>query len=340
MRGQLSKQELNKALNNHLYGSDISFLSKSDEDYALDALADAFQDDPLFSWFAGLEGEDPERDQKMYKLGRILNAHVNHRFFSGSRGVALGVRTTESKGSEDVQAWQNPDAHVNHRFFSGSRGVALGVRTTESLVGCMTLAPSSCARERTVDHIIAMIKYGAPPMYKSKEKSKYGPYSQKRMEKLNVLLKKKRKKNMEATNRWIYPQSIGVRPDQHGKGYGKKMLQLLTQTANTLSASIYLETDSENNESFYKHFGFHTVEKVNLSEQQWKGYGKKMLQLLTQTANSLNASIYLETESENNESMYKHFGFHTVEKLNLCVSGDDSPTANFTMYLMRKDPSE
>jgi len=251
MRGQLSKQELNKALNNHLYGSDISFLSKSDEDYALDALADAFQDDPLFSWFAGLEGEDPERDQKMYKLGRILNAHVNHRFFSGSRGVALGVRTTES------------------------------------MVCCMTLAPSSCVRERMVDHIIAMFKYGAPPMYKSKEKSKYGPYSQKRMEKLNVLLKKKRKKNMEATNRWIYPQSIGVRPDQHGKGYGKKMLQLLTQTAN-----------------------------------------------------SLNASIYLETDSESNESLYKHFGFHTVEKLNLCVSGDDSPTANFTMYLMRKDPSE
>lgn len=250
MRGQLSKQELNKALNNHLYGSDISFLSKSDEDYALDVLADAFKDDHLFSWFAGLEEDDPERDQKMFRLGRILNAHVNHRFFSGSRGVALGVRTTES------------------------------------LVGCMTLAPSSCARERTVDHIIAMIKYGAPPMYKSKEKSQYGPYSQKRTEKLNVLIKK-RKRNMKGTKRWIHLQSIGVRSDHHGKGYGKKMLQLLTQTAN-----------------------------------------------------SLNASIYLETDSENNESMYKHFGFHTVEKVNLCVSGDESPTANFTMYLMRKDPSE
>jgi len=250
MRGQLSKRELNKALNTHLYDSDISFLSKPEEDYALDILADAFKDDPMFSWMAGLEEDDPERDQKMYKLCRILNAYVNHRYFTGSRGVALGVRTTES------------------------------------LVGCMTLAPSSCSKERTVDHIIAMIKYGAPPMYKSKEKSKYGPYSLQRMQKLNVLLEK-RKDHMKGTKRWIQLQSIGVR-----------------------------------------------------SEQQWKGYGKKMLQLLTQTANSLNASIYLETDSESNESLYKHFGFHTVEKVNLCVLGDDSPTANFTVFCMRKDPSE
>mmetsp|Transcript_31558 Transcript_31558/g.66385 ORF Transcript_31558/g.66385 Transcript_31558/m.66385 type:complete len:93 (+) Transcript_31558:3-281(+) len=91
---------------------------------------------------------------------------------------------------------------------------------------------------------------------------------------------------MEGTKRWIHLQSIGVLSDQHGKGYGKKMLQLLAQTANSLHASIYLETDSENN-----------------------------------------------------ESMYKHFGFHTVEKVNLCVSGDGSPTADCTCYLMRKDPS-
>jgi len=53
----------------------------------------------------------------------------------------------------------------------------------------------------------------------------------------------------------------------------------------------------------------------------------------------LNASIYLETESENNESLYTHFGFCTLEVTTLSVLGDDSLTANFTGWLMRKTSS-
>lgn len=250
MGGQISKQELNKALTNNLSDSGISFLSKADEDDALDVLTDAFKEDPMLKWIAGLEEDDPEKDQKMYKLCRSMQGWVNHRIISGSRGCALGVRTTSNE-----------------------------------LVGCMTLSPSSCARERMLDVITAMFKFGVPPMYKPDEKSDYGPHSVKRCDKLNVLLKR-RKEHMKGTKRWIYLQTIGVRSDQqHGKGHGKKMLQLLMQTADKLSASLYLET-----------------------------------------------------EAEHLESMYKHFGFHTVEKLNLCAKGDGSPTANFTMYLMKKDP--
>ena len=65
-----------------------------------------------------------------------------------------------------------------------------------------------------------------------------------------------------------------------------------------------------------------------------KGYGKKMLQLLCKTADSLHASAYLETCSKANESMYQHFGFDTVEELILSAPKDNSPTAKFTMYLM------
>ena len=253
MRGKLSKKELKKALNDQLSGSgEVEFLSKSDENDALDVLAVAFKTDPMIVWVADLEGKEEEEedsDELMYNLSRSMHEWINHRILNGSRGVAMGVRGPSNE-----------------------------------LVGCMTLAPSSCAKYRMIDSLVATIKYGILPMYKSKER--YGPHSRKRLESLNVA-GKHQQKNMKDTKRWIYLQGIGVRPEQHGKGYGKRMLQLLTRTAD-----------------------------------------------------SIGVSVYLETEAEELESMYKRFGFHAVEKLDLCVEGDDSASANFTMYLMRRDPEE
>jgi len=249
MRGGISKEELNQALNKHLTSySGISFLSKSDEDSALDVFADAFKEDPMLAWVAELDDDDPNKTQKMLKLGRSLHAYINHSYIIGTRGVALGVRSKQN------------------------------------LVGCMSISPSSCAtRTQMWDDLIAMFKFGPPPMYK--EKGEYGPHSKKRLEKL-AMLTKKRNEHMKGIKRWIHLQTLGVSFDHHGKGHGKKMLQLLIKTADMLYASIYLET-----------------------------------------------------ESENNESLYKHFGFHTLEVTTLRVPGDDSPTANFTGWLMRKTPS-
>ena len=69
-----------------------------------------------------------------------------------------------------------------------------------------------------------------------------------------------------------------------------------------------------------------------------KGHRKRMLELLNQTADFLIVPLYLETQSESNEAMYKCFGYRKVENVNLPVAGDKSYTANFRMYLMRMDP--
>ncbi|KAL7528855.1 hypothetical protein ACHAXR_002670 [Thalassiosira sp. AJA248-18] len=203
----------------------------------------------MFVWVAGLEDDDPDKKQKMYPMSRFMHAWASHRLIHGSRGTALGVRGANNK-----------------------------------LVGCMSVAPSSCAKERMIDKFISSLRLGMPPNYK--EKGKYGPYSQKRLNSLGVLAKAKAK-NMKGVKRWIYLPAIGVCQNEHGKGYGKKMLQLLTKTAD-----------------------------------------------------SLNVPIYLETDSKKNESMYQHFGFHTVEEIEMCIPGDNSPTANFTGYLMRRNPEE
>lgn len=148
----------------------------------------------------------------------------------------------------------------------------------------MTITPSSCNADSIVDHIIAAFKYGMPPIYKKSEKGNYCPLASKRLEMMTPLTKA-RKKHMKGTSRWLYLQSVGVLRSKHGEGYGSKLLRTVTDTADALAVPVYLET-----------------------------------------------------ESERNESMYQYFGFRTVEKVTMKVPGDDRPDAKFTMWLMIRDP--
>ena len=244
MPRKLSKQELNDALKK-ISMEETVLLNTSDSDDSLDVLAKAFFEDPMFCWVAELEDRDPNKAEMQYELNKYMHAWVNHRLINGSRGRAVGIRDAENE-----------------------------------LVGCMTVAPSCCAKERLLDTLVNIVKLGSPPM--AKHKGKYGPHSQKRLESLSIV-DKARAKHMKGEGRWIYLQSIGVRPSEHGKGHGKKMLQLLCKTAD-----------------------------------------------------SLHASIYLETESTALQSMYQHFGFDTLEELAITAPNDNSSTARFTMYLMER----
>eukprot|EP00581_Thalassiosira_minuscula_P029421 CAMPEP_0183784808 /NCGR_PEP_ID=MMETSP0739-20130205/66178_1 /TAXON_ID=385413 /ORGANISM="Thalassiosira miniscula, Strain CCMP1093" /LENGTH=258 /DNA_ID=CAMNT_0026028793 /DNA_START=58 /DNA_END=834 /DNA_ORIENTATION=+ len=256
MKGKLSKKELQTALQSRLGNeTSLSLLSKSDEDEALDLLTEAFLDDPMSVWVAALDEtkSDPGKDDKMRRLVRYMQAWVNCRLISGSRGAAYGIRSS-ANGKE--------------------------------LVGFMSVAPCSCVKEGMFETLMTLIKIGSPPTYSSKKKGNYGPSAQKRLERLEELHKARAEK-MKDTNRWIYIQTFGVSPEQQGKGHGKKLMQVILECAE-----------------------------------------------------SLGASVYLETESEKNQSMYHHFGFRTLEKLDISVPGDDSSTSHLTNWLMRKDPNE
>lgn len=74
------------------------------------------------------------------------------------------------------------------------------------------------------------------------------------------------------------------------------------------------------------------------SSHQGQGVGGRLLRSLISAADSLHAHIYLETESAENEALYKHFGFRTLELFQMHVPGDVSQDAKFTMYLMIRDP--
>ena len=230
--------------------TNINVLSKSDETDAIDIFADAFVDDPVFAWIAGLDGNDPKRKEKMYRLCSYVFGW-NRPLINGSRGVAIGIMDRENNNN---------------------------------MVGCMAIAPSSCHKERIIDMIRCTLKSGVPPMYTRKEKDNYCANSGKRLQAMSILTKK-RVEHMQDTMRWLYLRTIGVRTEHHGNGYGKQLLQ--------------------------------TVFKI---------------------AGSLNVPLYLETESKENEAMYQHFGFRTLEVIDMCVPGDESSDAHFDMYLMRRDP--
>lgn len=231
MPSSLTVKELTKAITAAASTSaSITLLSESDENAALDVLADAFIQDPMMVWIAGLSDDDPNRQAKMYAVIHNLMGWVCHRLINGDRGIALGIT---DKGNN-------------------------------SLVGVMSLASSSHHKGGILDWIQSMFKFGAPPMYKRKED--YCPSSAKRLDALSIIVKK-RSHLMKDTKRWIYVQSIGVHSLHHGKGYGKQMLQLLFNVAQELNAPVFLETESKDNEGMYQHFGFRTLEVVDLFVQ-------------------------------------------------------------------------
>merc|ERR1711862_933539 len=71
---------------------------------------------------------------------------------------------------------------------------------------------------------------------------------------------------------------------------------------------------------------------------QGKGIGKKLFKTLFAAADSLQVHVYLETESEENVSLYQHYGFNIAETVLLSARGDISDDAEFKMWLLLRHP--
>jgi len=65
---------------------------------------------------------------------------------------------------------------------------------------------------------------------------------------------------------YIYLFVLGVSRVSQGKGFGGKMLRALIEKSKKEGNPIYLETESEENVSLYKKFGFETLKKITLPE--------------------------------------------------------------------------
>ena len=59
---------------------------------------------------------------------------------------------------------------------------------------------------------------------------------------------------------------MGVSQEFQGKGFGRKLLRALIEKAETEKKSIYLETQKEENVTFYEKYGFSVKKKIMLPE--------------------------------------------------------------------------
>lgn len=218
----------------------LVLLDKTNEKELMDVLAESFLEDPLMKWCAGLDCEDlkttsTEAAVLQLDLNRILLGWTNRSILVGKKGVAIGVMDPRS--------------------------------TSKKILGAIALMPSKFNNESIVNTIKNLCFVGAPPFYTSK-KDKYGPFGDKRLDSMKVLSKRSRdelvKRELNVSD-FLIIQTLGVLSTHHGKGLGGKLLRAGLSVADTLKIPTFLYTESKKNESMYHHFGFVTVEVIELT---------------------------------------------------------------------------
>jgi len=108
-----------------------------------------------------------------------------------------------------------------------------------------------------------------PPVYTS-DKINYDVDAVKRFDCLNTL-EKKRKYIMKNYKDYLYIQTIGVLDAYRSKGHDGKLLHALLLAAYPIQMPLDLETESEENELLYQHFGLKalkTIENVILNDDE------------------------------------------------------------------------
>lgn len=123
----LKKEDLIESLC-HLVDQEkeVEFLQPFDESVATETLADAFLNDPMMKWIAGLDGSGPDDREKMRKLVTWMAGALNKFSFGKCNGVLLGAK----EGSE--------------------------------IAGVMNMIPSSGRDPNVLDWIIYSVKNGFP----------------------------------------------------------------------------------------------------------------------------------------------------------------------------------
>ena len=125
--------------------------------------------------------------------------------------------------------------------------------TSDNLEGIMAIAPHD--KEMTTLRVILSGSFFLS-MKISKETKKMEILS-------NAVEEAKKSLNLGP---YIHLLIMGVSEEFQGKGFGGKLLRALIEKAETEKKSIYLETQKEDNITFYEKYGFSVKKKIILPE--------------------------------------------------------------------------
>jgi len=143
----------------------------------------------------------------------------------------------------------------------------MGLKENDRLTGVVTIKASECdcveGLFTTMRKMIAMLT-DAYSLYK--EKKHFHPFTFKRLDELVEVVYRRLKLMKELGHeKYIHIQQIGVKPDRQGEGIGGKLLRTIFDIAAATNAVCYLETETEENVSLYKHLGFKIVDEVKIT---------------------------------------------------------------------------
>lgn len=202
----------------------LVILDGDHEEELMDVFAEAFVDDPLCRWIAGLDCEklrraeaakakeegggggggerdapwlrldDGQKREMMLKLNRILNGWGNRPVIVGNKGVAIGVLDADADDGDGPPA----------------------------LVGGITLVPSRYDYVNVADVVKNCWFVGLPPIYTSQRRM-YGPHAHKRLNATSVLTKGNIDEIMEREHGivdYLLIESVGVLSAHRGRGLG------------------------------------------------------------------------------------------------------------------------
>jgi len=224
-------------------------LEEKDYEELIRIWADAFSEDPLMAWTAGLTStqqlDDEKKEELKLKIGKFLLGWMNRPILIRKKGIVVGVKKA-------------PGANGGDGGDSSSSSL--------SLAGAVSVMHGSNNNETTWDFISNILRLGFPPFY-TKEKKNYAPHGDKRLESMDVLSKRRHILMKDTNKNYIYIQTIGVPSEHQGKGIGGKLMRAVISVADSLGVPLYLYTESKENESLYQHFGFHTAETLELEAE-------------------------------------------------------------------------
>jgi len=229
---KLTRDELLETIQARVYADQqLSILDANGEQKMIHIFAESFLNDPLMKWIGGLGDHSSDENKKdlQYKLNKSMMTWVNRPILVNKKGVVVGV--TASDGT---------------------------------LAGAVSVMPGQSNTDTCLDLINGMIHAGAPPVYGGPTKKSYAPGGDKRSDSLDVLGKKRKELMKNEDLNYMYIQTIGVMQSHQGQGLGGKLLKTILNVADSLNIPAYLETESKENEALYQHFGFTTLEVVQV----------------------------------------------------------------------------
>ncbi|KAJ3099835.1 hypothetical protein HDU96_010545 [Phlyctochytrium bullatum] len=140
-------------------------------------------------------------------------------------------------------------------------GVVLGSRNAQGkLVGVMFCRVPGNPSTTTWDLLWGLWSFGLPPPYVNS----WGECAA-RFKCLDTLVSTSKQVTTGFNKNYFYVQAFGILPEGRGKGLARRFMKALFEVADAQRVPVYLETESEENEALYKHFGFETLKKLDIA---------------------------------------------------------------------------